>query len=275
MTAALCPHNHGPSSGSGWCLWCDAMNISSNLSWWFHLLPTTPSDRRLRDFEIAMKQSRYDMMKDPSIETSFGSEICLLSLMFVCCAGDHLAPWQYHHQHRPGSGIPLLARALSRWSRNDSDDCSGASAAWSGPRLGTSRSSTSPSRSPSTRCSSEDSSPLPSNVMISVRAVRTSLPGSVSQFLHQLTQYLKKASSQCSQYAKKMSSQDFLCFIHTSIPDCWLRRRNLIFHLKNFLQPERGRRSKSCRSRIPGDAACLLPEHDLPGKWRKVTMSKV
>ena len=31
--------------------------------------------------------------------------------------------------------------------------CSGASAAWSGPRLGTSRSSTSPSRSPSTRCS--------------------------------------------------------------------------------------------------------------------------
>ena len=153
MTAALCPHNHGPSSGSGWCLWCDAMNISSNLSWWFHLLPTTPSDRRLRDFEIAMKQSRYDMMKDPSIETSFGSEICLLSLMFVCCAGDHLAPWQYHHQHRPGSGIPLLARALSRWSRNDSDDCSGASAAWSGPRLGTSRSSTSPSRSPSTRCS--------------------------------------------------------------------------------------------------------------------------
>ena len=39
-------HNHEPSSGSGWCLWCDAMNTSSNSSWWFHLLTTTPSDRR-------------------------------------------------------------------------------------------------------------------------------------------------------------------------------------------------------------------------------------
>ena len=100
-------------------MWCDhPIHRDGSI----FILPTTPSDRRLRDFEIAMKQSRYDMMKDPSIETSFGSEICLLSLMFVCCAGDHLAPWQYHHQHRPGSGIPLLVRALSRWSRNDSDD---------------------------------------------------------------------------------------------------------------------------------------------------------
>ena len=32
------------------------------------------------------------------------------------------------------------------------------------------------------------------------------LPGSVSQFLHQLTQYLKKASSQYSQYAKKVKT---------------------------------------------------------------------
>ena len=32
------------------------------------------------------------MMKDSSIEIRFGSEICLLSLMFVCCAGDHVAP---------------------------------------------------------------------------------------------------------------------------------------------------------------------------------------
>ena len=93
MTAALCPHNHDPSSGCGWCLWYDAMNISSNLTWSFHLLPTTPSDRRLGDFEIAMKQSRYDMMKDSSIEIRFGSKICLLSLMFMCCAGDHVAPW--------------------------------------------------------------------------------------------------------------------------------------------------------------------------------------
>ena len=107
--------------------------------------------------------SRYDMMKDSSIEIRFGSEICLLSLMFVCCAGDHVAPWQY--QHRPGSGIPLLVRALSRWSRNDLDD---GPAAWSGPRLGTSRSSTSPSWSPSTRC------------------LYAYL---VSQFLHQYRQY--------------------------------------------------------------------------------------
>ena len=51
----------------------DAMNISSNLTWWFHLLPTTPSVRRLGDFEVAMKQSRYDMMKDSSIEIRFGT----------------------------------------------------------------------------------------------------------------------------------------------------------------------------------------------------------
>ena len=233
MTAALCPHNHGPSSGSGWCLWCDAMNISSNLSWWFHLLPTTPSDRRLRDFEIAMKQSRYDMMKDPSIETSFGSEICLLSLMFVCCAGDHLAPWQYHHQHRPGSGIPLLARALSRWSRNDSDDCSRALAG------------------SMERAQVRDQPELHWTITESLYKVFVRLPGRVSQFLHQWTQYSKKASSQYSQYAKKVSSQDTLCFNHTSIPDCWLRRRNLIFHLKNCLQPQRGRWSKRCRCWTP------------------------
>ena len=50
--------------------------------------------------------------------------------------------------------------------------CSGALAAWSGPRLGTSRSSTSPSRSPST-----------------LYKVFVRLPGRVSQFLHQYRQY--------------------------------------------------------------------------------------
>ena len=84
-----------------------------------------------------------------------------------------------------------FAEMESRWF-----GCSRASAAWSRPRLGTSRSSTSPSRSPSSRCLSEYSSQLPSKwperyhaVMISARAVRqyAHLPGSVSQFLHQLT----------------------------------------------------------------------------------------
>ena len=40
---------------------------------------------------------------------------------FVCCAGDHPAPRQYGHQHRPGSGVPLLVRAFWRWSRDGSD----------------------------------------------------------------------------------------------------------------------------------------------------------
>ena len=155
MTAALCPHNHDPSSGCGWCLWYDAMNISSNLTWWFHLLPTTPSDRRLGDFEIAMKQSRYDMMKDSSIEIRFGSKICLLSLMFVCCV---LCRWSCSTMTVPAPTWFWYSPACTSFIEMESQwlgwrSCSGASAAWSGPRLGTSRSSTSPSRSPSTRCS--------------------------------------------------------------------------------------------------------------------------
>ena len=110
------------------------------------------------------------------------------------------------------------------------------------------------------------------------------LPGSVSQFLHQLTQYWKKASSQYSQYAKKVSSQDYLCFIHTSIPDCWLRLRNLRFHLKTSCSRREANKAKAVGVGLRGEAAtvpwegqcllCLLPEHDLPGKRRKVTMSK-
>ena len=69
------------------------------------------------------------------------------------------------------------------------------------------------------------------------------LPGSVSQFLHQLTQYLKKASSQCSQYAKMMSFHFHSRLLTTSekskIPS------------ENFLQPPRGQRSESCRRWTP------------------------
>ena len=131
------------------------MNISSNLTWWFHLLPTTPSDRRLGDFEIAMKQSRYDMMKDSSIEIRYGSEICLLSLMFVCCV---LCRWSCSTMTVPAPTWFWYSPACTSFIEMESQwlgwrSCSGASAAWSGPRLGTSRSSTSPSRSPSTRCS--------------------------------------------------------------------------------------------------------------------------
>ena len=42
--------------------------------------------------------------------------------MFVCCAGDHPATREYGHQQQPGSGVPLLVRALSRWSRDCSAD---------------------------------------------------------------------------------------------------------------------------------------------------------
>ena len=54
------------------------MMWSSNSSWWFHLLPTTPSEQT-RDLDVAMKQCRYDMMKDSSIGISFGSEFCFVS----------------------------------------------------------------------------------------------------------------------------------------------------------------------------------------------------
>ena len=71
------------------------------------------------------------------------------------------------------------------------------------------------------------------------------LPGRVSQFLHQWTQYSKKASSQYSQYAKKVSSQDSLWFIHTSIPDCWLRRINQRFHLKTSCSRRKASKAKA------------------------------
>ena len=111
--------------------------------------------------------------------------------------------------------------------------CSGASAAWSGPRLGTSRSSTSPSRSPSTRCSYAYLVEF-RNFYINIDNIRRR---------HLLNIHNMRT--------KKVSSQDTLCFIHTSIPDCWLCRKNLRFHLKNCLQPQRGQWSESCRCWTP------------------------
>ena len=150
---------------------CDVMG-SSNSSCWFHLLPTTPSDRRFR-YCNETKQvwlCHYERFFNCN-QLWLWTEICLLSKMFVCCAGDHPAPRQCGHQHQPGSGVPLLVRALWKWSREYSYDgwrsCSGASAAWSGPRIGTSQ-------------SSRELPALPSKwperyhaVMISGRAVRT------------------------------------------------------------------------------------------------------
>ena len=169
MTAALCPHNHGPSSGPGWCLWYDAMNISSNLTWWFHLLPTTPSDRRLGDFEIAMKQSRYDMMKDSSIEIRFGSEICLLSLMFVCCAGDHV------HHDSTSTDLVLVFPCLYELYR-DGVAMTRMTVLQRG--IGSME-----------RAEVRDQPELHLTITESLYKVFVRLPGRVSQFLHQYRQY--------------------------------------------------------------------------------------
>ena len=126
--------------------------------------------------------------------------------------------------------------------------CSGASAAWSGPRLGTSRSSTSPSRSPSTRCLSKDSSQLPSKwperyhaVMISARAVRqyAHLPGSFSQFLHQLTYHEEGIFSIFTICEEGVFSRFPLIYSHFHSRLLTTSEKSKISS-ENFLQPPQG-----------------------------------
>ena len=145
--------------------------------------------------------------------------------------------------------------------------CSGASAAWSGPRLGTSRSSTSPSRSPSTRCLSEDSSQLPSKwperyhaVMISARAVRqyAHFPGSVSQFLHQLTYHEEGIFSIFTICEEGVFSRFPLIYSHFHSR----LLTTLEISSENFLQPPQGQQSKSCRRWTPPSAVRLPPYHE-------------
>ena len=94
------------------------------------------------DFDIAMKQSRYDILK---LESA-------LALKFVCYPKCLCVVQVIIKRH--GSVV-----TSSNWYELCGDGVAmvrmqpgAASAAWSRPRLGTSRSSTSPSRSPSTRC---------------------------------------------------------------------------------------------------------------------------
>ena len=150
----------------------------------------------------------------------------------------------------------------SRWF-----GCSRASAAWSRPRLGTSRSSTSPSWSPSARCLSEDSSQLPSKwperyhaVMISARAVRqyAHLPGSVSQFLHQLTYHEEGIFSIFTICKEGVFSRFPLIYSHFHSR----LLTTLEISSENFLQPPQGQQSKSCRRWTPPSAVRLPPYHE-------------
>ena len=218
------------------------------------------------DFDIAMKQSRYDILK---LEAA-------LALKFVC--------------------YPKCVRVLCRWSSSNTTvwspaptwvwcspactsflevesrwfGCSRASAAWSRPRLGTSRSSTSPSRSPSSRCSSEYSSQLPSKwperyhaVMISARAVRqyAHLPGSVSQFLHQLTYHEEGIFSIFTICEEGVFSRFPLIYSHFHSRLLTTSEKSKISS-ENFLQPPQGQQSKSCRRWIPPSAVRLPPYHE-------------
>ena len=224
MTPTLCPHN---------------VTTTDLL---FHLLSTTPSDDSDRTGDFLYCNETKQVWND---ERFFTLQFELaFALKFVCypkcsCVVQVIiqiipAPRQYGHQHRAGSGVPLIVRALWRWIRDGSDD---------GPAARCRQRLAGPARAPlhlygvplqgvqkaPRHCKVNDENDIMLSWYKPVHYARR--PGRASQFLHQCTQYLKKASSQYSQYAKKVSSQESLCFIHTSIPDCWLRQRNLRFHL--------------------------------------------
>ena len=217
------------------------------------------------DFDIAMKQSRYDILK---LESA-------LALKFVCYPKCSCVVQVIIKRHgsvvtssnwvRCSPDCTSFAEMESRWF-----GCSRASAAWSRPRLGTSRSSTSPSRSPSTRCLSEDSSQLPSKwperyhaVMISARAVRqyAHLPGSVSQFLHQLTYHEEGIFSIFTICEEGVFSRFPLIYSHFHSRLLTTSEKSKISS-ENFLQPPKGQQSKSCRRWTPPSAVRLPPYHE-------------
>ena len=100
------------------------------------------------DFDIAMKQSRYDILKlESALALKF---VCYPKCVRVFCRWSSSATAVWSPAPTWVWCSPACTSFLeveSRWF-----GCSRASAPWSRPRLGTSRSSTSPSRSPSTRC---------------------------------------------------------------------------------------------------------------------------
>ena len=173
MTAALCPHNVTTTNlllavaDAMVVMWCEhpIHRVGSILSSSYYTI-------RPEILILQWNKAGMPLWKILQLESALALNWNLFAILIVCVfAGDHPAPRQCGHQHQPGSGVPLLVRALWRWSRDDSDDgwrsCSGASAAWSGPRIGTSQ-------------SSRELPALPSKwperyhaVMISGRAVRT------------------------------------------------------------------------------------------------------
>ena len=166
MTAALCPHNHGPSSGCGWCfLWCDGIIQ-------FIVLVPSSSYYTIRP-EISIlqwnKASRYNyaIMKDSLIVISFGSELKFVCYQKCLCVVQVII--QHHGSVVTSTNLGPVFPCLFELCGNGNDgwrSCSGASAVWSGPRIGTSQ-------------SSRELPALPSKwperyhaVMISARAVR-------------------------------------------------------------------------------------------------------
>ena len=212
-----------------------------------------------------MKQSRYDILK---LESA-------LALKFVCYPKCSCVVQVIIQRHgsvvtssnwvRCSPDCTSFAEMESRWF-----GCSRASAAWSRPRLGTSRSSTSPSRSPSSRCSSEYSSQLPSKwpewyhaVMISARAVRqcAHLPGSVSQFLHQLTYHEEGIFSIFTICEEGVFSRFPLIYSHFHSRLLTTSEKSKISS-ENFLQPPQSQQSKSCRRWTPPSAVRLPPYYE-------------
>ena len=140
--------------------------------------------------------------------------------------------------------------------------CSGALAAWSGPRLGTSRSSTSPSRSPSTRCSYAYLVEF-RNFYINIDNIRR--------------RHLLNIHNMRTKKRRCLLKIPFVSFtLSFQIVD-------FVGKIWDFIWRTACSRSEASEVKAVGAGPCgggqclqcLLPEHDLPGKWSKVTMSKV
>ena len=124
-----------------------------------------------------------------------------------------------------GSGVPLIVRALRRWSRDGSD------AAGRRQR--------------------------------GARAVRqyAHLPGSVSQFLHQLTYHEEGIFSIFTICEEGVFSRFPLIYSHFHSRLLTTSEKSKISS-ENFLQPPQSQQSKSCRRWTPPSAVRLPPYHE-------------
>ena len=265
MTAALCPHNHGPSSGCGSCLHNDViiqfiMMVPSSSYY------TIRADQRFRCCNETMQvwhDERFFNWNQLWLWILF----CILNVCVLCrWSSSNTTVWS------PAPTWVWCSPACTSFIKMESRlfgwrSCSWESAAWSRPRLG---STTSPSQSPSSRCSSEYSSQLPSKwperyhaVMISARAVRqyAHLPGSVSQFLHQLTYHEEGIFSIFTICEEGVFSRFPLIYSHFHSRLLTTSEKSKISS-ENFLQPPQGQQSKSCRRWTPPSAVRLPPYHE-------------